>query len=217
MLRINRIDKKALASGCSVTTTGVSAEGEHGNRDGAFSCNLCKFATDTQISFEAHILIHQVCASCTCRIRNGSIIHFLFRIKDTEMPFNARSAECLSRPRPRGVHTFSFSTGSRRLRPQTFVQIHGESVRVSTLNALRPFGDISITIRYCENGQKLPPRGINPTTHQNCWATPATHEDETKSAGSYLTGPGYRLFLLGPEIILVCGCENVAGKLRQKW
>ena len=21
----------------------------------------------------------------------------------------------------------------------------------------------------------------------------------------------------GPEIILVCGCENVAGKLRQKW
>ena len=138
MLRINRIDKKALASGCSVTTTGVSADGEHGNRDGAFSCNLCKFVTDTQISFEAHILIHQVCASCTCRIRNGSIIHFLFRIKDTEMPFNARSAECLSRPRPRGGHTFSFSTGSRRLRPQTFVQIHGESVRVSTLNALRP-------------------------------------------------------------------------------
>ena len=147
MLRINRIDKKALASGCSVTTTGVSADGEHGNRDGAFSCNLCKFVTDTQISFEAHILIHQVCASCTCRIRNGSIIHLpfskmilhsLFRIKDTEMPSNARSAECLSRPRPRGGHTFSFSTGSRRLRPQTFVQIHGESVRVSTLNALRP-------------------------------------------------------------------------------
>ena len=23
--------------------------------------------------------------------------------------------------------------------------------------------------------------------------------------------------LLGPEIILVRGCENVAGKLRQKW
>ena len=24
-------------------------------------------------------------------------------------------------------------------------------------------------------------------------------------------------YVLGPEIILVRGCENVAGKLRQKW
>ena len=43
---------------------------------------------------------------------------------------------------------------------------------------------------------------------------------------SYITvrGPGLgfngaqiRFTVLGPEIILVRGCENVAGKLRQKW
>ena len=70
----------------------------------------------------------------------------------TAMPSNARSAVCLSRPRPRGEHTFSFSTGSRLLRPQTFVQIHGESIDFSTLNALRPCHVKTPVWRYLKKG-----------------------------------------------------------------
>ena len=62
LLKINRLDNKALAVGCSVKTSRAAADREHGTRGGAFSCDLCKFVTDTQISFEAHILIHKVCA-----------------------------------------------------------------------------------------------------------------------------------------------------------
>ena len=62
LLKINRLDNKALAVGCSVKTSRAAADRDHGTRGGAFSCDLCKFVTDTQISFEAHILIHKVCA-----------------------------------------------------------------------------------------------------------------------------------------------------------
>ena len=37
------------------------------------------------------------------------------------------------------------------------------------------------------------------------------------AAVKYVKNLGILCYILGPEIIHVRGCENVAGKLRQKW
>ncbi len=53
MLAFNRLDKTAILLGSSVVKKGSDREAA------AFSCGLCDFSTDSQVSFRAHIRVHR--------------------------------------------------------------------------------------------------------------------------------------------------------------